>query len=116
MSSCLTVINTRLPPRDGDPSGTSRSSSYNYTGLKPGVNKNAFRKTLWFALVLLTLCLGAAAFLSKRYGLMTGIGFQLGAILSTLGKMLTFQRFGYQGKVLLGLLGQQKIDGSQGGI
>src|SRR5437588_858182 len=62
MSSCLTVINTRLPPRDGDPSGTSRSSSYNYTGLKPGVNKNAFRKTLWFALVLLTLCLGAAAF------------------------------------------------------
>lgn len=61
-------------------------------------------------------CLGAAAFLSKRYGLMTGIGFQLGAILSTLGKMLTFQRFGYQGKVLLGLLGQQKIDGSQGGI
>ena len=65
MSSCLTVINTRLPPRDGDPSGTSRSSSYNYTGLKPGVNKNAFRKTLWFALVLLTLCLGAAAFAAQ---------------------------------------------------
>ena len=65
MSSCLTVINTRLPPRDGDPSGTSRSSSYSYTGLKPGVNKNAFRKTLWFALVLLTLCLGAAAFAAQ---------------------------------------------------
>ncbi len=65
MGSCLTVINTRLPPRDGDPSGTSRSSSYNYTGLKPGVNKNACRKTLWFALVLLTLCLGAAAFAAQ---------------------------------------------------
>ena len=65
MSSCLTVINTRLPPRDGDPSGTSRSSSCSYTGLKPGVNENAFRKTLWFALVLLTLCLGAAAFAAQ---------------------------------------------------
>src|SRR5207253_704633 len=65
MSSCLTVINTRLPPRDGDPSGTIRSSSYNYTGLKPGVNENAFRKTLWFALVLLTLWLGAAAFAAQ---------------------------------------------------
>jgi len=65
MSSCLTVINTRLPPRDGDPSGTSRSSSYNYTGLKPGVIKNAFRKTLWFALVPLTLCLGATAFAAQ---------------------------------------------------
>ena len=66
MSSCLTVINTQLPPRDGDPSATSRSSSYIYTGLKPGVNENAFRKTLWFALVLLTLCLGAAAFAAHR--------------------------------------------------
>ncbi len=65
MSSCLTVINTRLPPRDGDPSGTSRSSSCSYTGLKPGVNENAFRKTLWFALVLLTLWLGAAAFAAQ---------------------------------------------------
>jgi uncharacterized protein (DUF885 family) len=65
MISCLTVINTRLPPRDGDPSGTSRSSSCSYTGLKPGVNENAFRKTLWFALVLLTLCLGAAAFAAQ---------------------------------------------------
>ena len=80
MSSCLTVINTRLPPRDGGPSGTNRSnglptmpnplkrfrsSSCNYTGLKPGVNENAFRKTLWFALVLLTLCLGAAAFAAQ---------------------------------------------------
>src|SRR5437867_13348137 len=65
MSSCLTVINTRLPPRDGDPSGTSRSSSCNYTGLKPGVNENAFRKTFSFALVLLTLCLGAAAFAAQ---------------------------------------------------
>ncbi|PYI59107.1 MAG: hypothetical protein DMC60_11230 [Verrucomicrobia bacterium] len=80
MSSCLTVINTRLPPRDGGPSGTNRSnglptmpnplkrfrsSSCNYTGLKPGVNENAFRKTLSFALVLLTLCLGAAAFAAQ---------------------------------------------------
>src|SRR5437868_5410382 len=65
MSSCLTVINTRLPPRDGDPSGTSRSSSCSYTGLKSGANENAFRKTLWFALVLLTLCLGAAAFAAQ---------------------------------------------------
>jgi uncharacterized protein (DUF885 family) len=63
MSSCLTVINTRLPPRGGDPSGTSRFS--NYTRLKPGVNENAFRKTLSFALVLLTLCLGAAAFAAQ---------------------------------------------------
>ncbi|PYJ29772.1 MAG: DUF885 domain-containing protein [Verrucomicrobia bacterium] len=80
MSSCLTVINTRLPPRDGGPSGTNRSnglptmpnplkrfrsSSCNYTGLKPGVNENAFRKTLSFALVLLRLCLGAAAFAAQ---------------------------------------------------
>ena len=65
MISCLTVINTRLLPRDVDPSGTSRSSSCSYTGLKPGVNENAFRKTLWFALVLLTLCLGAAAFAAQ---------------------------------------------------
>jgi uncharacterized protein (DUF885 family) len=42
-----------------------RSSSCNYTGLKPGVNENAFRKTLSFALVLLTLCLGAAAFAAQ---------------------------------------------------
>jgi len=33
--------------------------------LKPGVNENAFRKTLSFALVLLTLCLGAAAFAAQ---------------------------------------------------
>jgi uncharacterized protein (DUF885 family) len=80
MSSCLTVINTRLPPRDGDPSGTSRfnglpgmlkplkrfrSSSCNYTGLKPSFNENAFRKTLSFALVLLTLWLGAAVFAAQ---------------------------------------------------
>src|SRR6476646_7549081 len=80
MSSCLTVINTRLPPRHGDPSATSRfnglpampkplkrfrSSSCNYTGLKPGVNENRFRKTLAFALALLTLCLGAAAFAAQ---------------------------------------------------
>src|SRR5881275_3491895 len=79
MSSCLTVINTRLPSGDGDPPGTSRfnglpampkplkrfeSSSCSYTRLKPGINENAFR-TLSFALVLLTLCLGAAAFAAQ---------------------------------------------------
>src|SRR5207237_8979733 len=67
MSSCLTVINTRLPPRDGDPSGTSRSSSCSYTRPRPGVNENACRKTLWFGLVLLTLCLGAAAFAAQTH-------------------------------------------------
>src|SRR5881275_614885 len=79
MSSCLTVINTRLPSGDGDPPGTSRfnglpampkslkrfeSSSCSYIRLKPGINENAFR-TLSFALVLLTLSLGAAAFAAQ---------------------------------------------------
>src|SRR5256886_3518273 len=80
MSSCSTyVINTRLQPRDGDSPGTSRfnglpampkplkcfeSSSCSYIRLKPGINENAFR-TLSFALVLLTLCLGAAAFAAQ---------------------------------------------------
>ena len=80
MSSCSTyIINTRLQPPDGDSPGTSRfnglpampkplkrfeSSSCSYTRLKPGINENAFR-TLSFALVLLTLCLGAAAFAAQ---------------------------------------------------
>jgi uncharacterized protein (DUF885 family) len=42
-----------------------RSSSCNYTGLNPSVNENAFRKTLSFAFVLLTLWLGGAAFAAQ---------------------------------------------------
>lgn len=60
--------------------------------------------------------LGASGYLSKRYGFTTGLAFQFGAIFSALGKMLTFQDFGFHFKLLLGLLAQQKIDGSQGGI
>ena len=41
------------------------SCSSGYTELKPGVNESPFRKTLFFALILLTLCLRAAGFAAQ---------------------------------------------------
>jgi uncharacterized protein (DUF885 family) len=41
------------------------SCSSGYTGLKPGVNESPFRKTLFFALILLTLSLRAAGFAAQ---------------------------------------------------
>ena len=74
------VINTRLEPGADRQARASRfnglpaahkplkrflSCSSGCTGLKPGVNESAFRKTLFFALILLTLSLRAAGFAAQ---------------------------------------------------
>jgi uncharacterized protein (DUF885 family) len=74
------VINTRLEPGadhqarakrfNGSPAAHEPSKRFlpcssSYTGLKPRVNESAFRKTLFFALILLTLSLRAAGFAAQ---------------------------------------------------
>jgi uncharacterized protein (DUF885 family) len=74
------VINTRLVPGADRQARASRfnglpaahkplkrflSCSSDCTGLKPGVNESAFRKTLFFAVILLTLSLRAAGFAAQ---------------------------------------------------
>jgi len=80
LSNVSNPINPRLQPGVERQSSTSRfsgfpaalkpskqfdSSSFPNTGLKPGVNESGFWKTLLFVLVLLTLCLRAAAFAAQ---------------------------------------------------
>jgi uncharacterized protein (DUF885 family) len=80
LSDVSNPINPRLQPSAERQSSPSRfngfpaelkplkrfdSSSFPRTGLKPGVNESGFWKTLLFVLVLLTLCLRAAAFAAQ---------------------------------------------------
>jgi hypothetical protein len=56
---------------------------------------------------------GVARFLERRTGLVGGLLFRAGAILSTLFSALTFQEPGFSWSLFLNLLSGTKIDGSQ---
>jgi uncharacterized protein (DUF885 family) len=77
---CSKPINTRLQPGAESQPGISRfngfpaarkplrrflSCSFVRTGLKPGVNQNALRKTFSFGVILLTLCFSIAGFAAQ---------------------------------------------------
>jgi len=59
---------------------------------------------------------GISVFLGKHFGWFAGFRFTLSAILYTLGQLLSFQRPGFQFRVLSALLSGQRIDGSQGSL
>ncbi|HUQ93048.1 MAG TPA: glycosyltransferase family 2 protein [Bryobacteraceae bacterium] len=59
---------------------------------------------------------GAAHFLGKRAGFFPKLLFKLQAILTTLGRALTFQRPAYNWRLFFALVSGEKIDGSQGGL
>jgi N-acetylglucosaminyl-diphospho-decaprenol L-rhamnosyltransferase len=74
----------------------------------------------WSASQLATLAAdrlnGASHFLGKRLGFVAGLLIKVQALLVTLLRALTFQKPGYNWKLLFALLGGQKVDGSQGGV
>ena len=57
--------------------------------------------------------LGTAVYLRKRCGIVRGLLYQLGTLLSALGSLLTFRDFSYQLSLVGALAGGQKIDGTQ---
>ena len=57
---------------------------------------------------------GAAHFLAKRIGYAASFWIQAQAVMVTFLRAITFQKPAYNWKLLFGLLGGQKIDGSQG--
>lgn len=59
---------------------------------------------------------GAAHFLGKRAGMSAEWMMRAGAVLGALGRLLTFQKPGYQFHLLTALLSGQKIDGSQSSV
>jgi cellulose synthase/poly-beta-1,6-N-acetylglucosamine synthase-like glycosyltransferase len=59
------------------------------------------------------VAIGAATYLSKHFGGGTGFRFRLSAMLRALGKIVTFQRPGYYFSLLMALVTNQKIDGTQ---
>ncbi|MBL8173622.1 MAG: glycosyltransferase [Bryobacterales bacterium] len=59
---------------------------------------------------------GASHFLSKRLGFVAGVLMKVQATLVTLLRAITFQKPGYNWKLLFALFGGQKVDGSQGGL
>jgi glycosyltransferase involved in cell wall biosynthesis len=54
---------------------------------------------------------GAAAYLGKHFGFLSGLQFRIGLILATLGRMAAFQDAGYQAGLLSRLASGYKIDG-----
>lgn len=56
---------------------------------------------------------GIGVFLNKHFGWFAGFRFQLSAVFHTLGRMLSFNRPGFQLRVLTALLGDRKVDGTQ---
>lgn len=59
---------------------------------------------------------GAAHFHGKRAGFAAEWMFRIGAILGALGRVLTFQRPGYNLSLVTSLISSQKIDGSQSNV
>lgn len=59
---------------------------------------------------------GAAHFLGKRAGMGAEWALRIGAVFGSLLRLVTFQQPGFQMRLLVALLGGQKIDGSQSGL